>query len=800
MKAPLSWLKDYVDIDCSVDELKDKLFSCGFEVEDITYIGKNINKIVTCKILAIEKHPNADKLSVTKVDAGKYGVLQIITAATNIFVGAIVPVALDGSTLANGETIKTGELRGLPSYGMFCSGEELGITDDWYPGASVNGILILNEEFELGAEVKELLEIEDVMFDINVTANRPDCQSIFGLAREVAAVLNKPIKMPDLSYMVDEKVSTKKVVKITDIATDLCPRYIGHHVADIEIKDSPLWLKRRISSMGLRSISNIVDITNFVLLEIGQPMHAFDLADLQGGEIIIRRANENEKIITLDEKEFTLNSNNLVICDAVKPVAIAGVMGGLNSEIKNTTKNIVFESAKFARDNIRKTSRTLGQRTDASSRYEKGVDAYTTEIGMKRALNLIDKLGCGKIACDNYDILSEKLEEKVISTTFSKINGVLGIEVSVAEIVAILERLSFKVTVDGDNIDVTVPLFREDMEGYPDLAEEIIREYGYEHITPTLLKTSSITNGGRTEEQEQVEKLKNLLVGFGFNEMLSYSFVSEKEYDVFGLDKNDVKHKFIRLLNPLGEDLAVMRTSLLPSSIRAVAYNLKRKNNSGRLFELAKIYNADKSPLKKLPIECNVLSISIFGENEDFFSLKGVLESIFNAFCYGSDIKYQECNEKSLHPTRSACVYINGENVGYFGQLNPVVAEKLDIDKPVYTAEINYEILKKHFNGKIIFSAISKFPQVERDLAVLIDEKVSCAEIIDVIKNSAGENLDSVSLFDIYQGEQVGVGKKSMAFNLIFISNERTLSVEEVDLNIKNILNALKEKLGAELR
>ena len=429
MKAPLSWLKEYVDIDCSAEELKDKLFSCGFEVEDMTYIAKHINRIVTCKVLSIEKHPEADKLSVVQIDAGEHGNLQIITAATNLFVGAVVPVALDNSTLANGEKIKTGKLRGLTSYGMFCSGEELGINDDWYEGASVNGILILDETFPLGVEVKELLEIEDVMFDINITANRPDCQSILGIAREVAAVLNKPLKMPKLNYTCDKNLSTKSLVKVTNSAFDLCPRYSAHLVKNIKIADSPRWLKRRLFLMGLRSINNIVDITNYVLLEIGQPMHAFDLSTLEGSQIEIRRAFDKEKIMTLDEKEFELNKNNLVICDQNKPVALAGVMGGLNSGINDNTKDIVFECAKFTRDNIRKTSKQLGQRTDSSSRYEKGVDYFSVETGLKRALNLIDTLGCGTIACDGYDLYEGEINQKEITTTIDKVNGVLGIVV-----------------------------------------------------------------------------------------------------------------------------------------------------------------------------------------------------------------------------------------------------------------------------------------------------------------------------------------------------------------------------------
>jgi len=800
MKAPLSWIKEYVDINCSVVELEEKLFSCGFEVEDVIYVGKNIDKIVTCKIEKIEKHPNADKLSVTQVDAGKYGKLQIITAATNIFEGALVPVAVDGATLANGDRIFNGELRGLPSYGMFCSGEELGINDDWYEGASVNGILILKEDYPLGEEVKKLLEIEDVIFDINVTANRPDCQSILGLAREVAAVTGCKFKMPDLTFKTDDKSSTLKTVKISNNAFELCSRYIGHYVHSIKLEQSPLWLKRRLFSMGIRSINNIVDITNYVLLEVGQPMHAFDLNYLSGSEIIVRRAKDGEKIVTLDEKEFALTPETLVICDREKPVALAGVMGGLNSGINDKTTDVVFESAKFARDNVRKTSKALGQRSDSSARFEKGVDFYSVETGMKRALNLIDKLGCGVIACDEYDLVDEKIENKVINTTFSKVNEVLGIDVPKQTIVDILEKLYFEVKADGDNLSVIVPLFREDMEDYPDIAEEIIREYGYDHIESTLLKTSSITNGGLNEAQKKIEALKNLLVGYGFNEMITYSFVSEKEYDLFGFDKQSADHKFIKLLNPLGEDLAVMRTSLLPSALRIACANINRKNYEGRLFELAKVYNPKQLPLTELPVENLILSMVAFGKDEDFFSVKGVVEGILDNFCHDVYVKFVRSNKQYMHPTRSADIIIDGEIVGYFGQVNPVIVEKLGVDKPLFAGEIFYDKLKKYFTDKILFKTISKFPQIERDLAVIVDDQVLCGEIIDVAKNANVPNLEKVSLFDIYQGEQVGEGKKSVALNFIFVSNERTLSVEEIDFSMQTILAILKEKFNAELR
>ena len=800
MKLPLSWLKDYVDIDVSVNELEEKLFSCGFEVEETIRYAEKVDKIVTCKIMSIEKHPNADKLSVTKVDAGKYGELQIVTNAKNIAVGDVVPVAVDGATLFNGERIFKGELRGVKSDGMFCSGEELGITDDFYFGASFNGVLVFRENFPLGEEVKKLLDIEDVIFDINVTANRPDCQSILGLAREVSAVLGKPFKMPDLSFKTDDSVSTLDTVKITDHDYELCPRYMGYLVKDVKIAPSPEFIKKRLFRMGLRSINNIVDITNFVLLEIGQPMHAFDLSDLCGNEINIRRANDGEKIVTLDEKEFTLTRENLVICDAVKPVALAGVMGGLNSEIKDTTKDVLFESARFKRDNIRKTSRSLGQKSDSSSRYEKGVDFFSVQTGLARALHLIDELGCGRIAKDGYDLTEKPVENKVIKTTYSKVNAVLGIEVPKNVVKDILQRLFFKVEGNGDELILTVPLFREDMESYPDIAEEVIREYGYSHIEPSLLKTSAITNGGLNESQRKLESLKDLLVGFGFNEAITYSFVSEKEYDLFGLDKNSKEHKFIKIMNPIGEDMAVMRTTLVPSIIRAVCNNLNRKNESGRLFETAKIYNSDEDVLTKLPKESMMLSFALFGEDEDFFTAKGVVEGILSEFCSGVDADYVRPNLPFLHPTRSADILLCGEKVGYFGQLNPELTAKLDVTKPIFVGEINYELLSKYFNGKIVVTPVSKYPTVERDLAVTVDEDVTWGEIVKVVKRSAGEYLSAVKLFDIYRSELLGSKKKSMAFNMVFVSFDRTLTVEEIDDAIKNVLKNLKIDLGAELR
>lgn len=796
MKAPLSWLKEFVDIDCSAEELKNKLFSCGFEVEGMEYVGENIKKVVTCKITKIEKHPNADKLFVTQVDAGEYGVLPIVTNAKNVFEGAIVPVALDGATLFDGTKIKEGNLRGVKSCGMFCGYEELGITPGWYAGDE-NGVLIFKEEYPLGKDVCEILDLKDVMFDINVTANRPDCQSIYGLAREVSAVLDKPLKEVDLSYKAEKGLKTEDAVSVSVCDSDLCPRYVSVYVSDVSLFESPYDVKRKLLRMGIRPINNIVDITNLVLLEIGQPMHAFDLSDLNGNKIIVRRANSGEKIVTLDEKEFSLNPETLVICDGVKPVALAGIMGGLNSEIKDTTKNVVFESAKFARDNIRKTSRALSQRSDSSSRFEKGVDAYSCEIGMKRALHYVSALGCGKIAESGFDIHPDEIKEKVLKTKISKINGVLGIDVPCEQIKSILERLFFKTEISGDDITVSVPCYREDVDDYPDLAEEIIREYGYDFVKPSLLASSSITNGGKNDKQKRADAVKNLLAGYGFNEIITYSFVSEKDYDIFEIEKP----KLVKLINPLGEDMSVMRTTLVPSIVRTVCYNLNRKNNEGRLFELANVYNVDSEGENGVSNEKLSLSFAVFGENEDFFTAKGVLEGLFNEFCFGEEFYYVPCDKKFLHKGRSAYVLAkNGEQIGYFGQLNPSVAEKLDVDKPIFVGELNYEVFEKYVTPKIVYKPVSKFPTVERDIAILVDSNVPCADIISEIKKHAGKYCESVSLFDVYTGDQVKKGKKSMAFNINFVSNEKTLEVEEIDKAINKVLDGLKEIFGAELR
>ena len=800
MLAPLSWLKDYVDIDVTPEELEKKLFDCGFEVEQIIPYGDKLDKVVTCKIVEITQHPNAERLRICQVDAGKYGVLQIITNATNVSVGDIVPVAVDGATLATGDRIFNGKLRGEPSYGMFCGGEELGIDDNFYDGASGDSVLIFHDDFPLGEEVRDLLALKDYVFDISVLANRPDCQSVLGIAREIAATLKKPLKEPSYEYTV-KKATAADAVKVTVKDGELCPRYIAHLVEDIKIEKSPKWMSRRLKMCGINSINNIVDITNYVLSELGQPMHAFDEDDLEKREIVVRRAENGEKITTLDEKELTLNNDNLVICDGVKPVALAGIMGGLNSEIKDATKGVVFECAKFKRDNVRKSSRTLGKSSDSSKRFEKGVDEYTTERAMKRALHLIEQLGAGKVTDVHADVSAGKEQEnKTVTTTFGKINGVLGIEVPKDAVVDILKRLNFGVKVKGEEITTIAPPYREDVEGYPDLAEEVIRMYGYEHVVPALLKDAKITAGGYTKEQKDELKMKRVLVEQGYNEVMTYSFYSKKDLAALDLREGDEEGKVIIIENPISDNYEVMRRTLIPSLLGVVSRNVKKGNTAGRIFELARTYIPKNLPVDDFPTERKHLCVAVFGENEDFFTLKGVLAEIEDNFRVKFNLGVR-ADKTYLHPGVSAKILLNGKEIGVYGQVTYETCAKFDLECKVYVLELDYDELSAEFTTPFRFEPLPKFPDVKRDLALVADEKITCGEIEDVIRSACKLNVKSVELFDVYAGAQLGEGKKSMAFTVTFCSDGvKPLETEDVDGFVKRILGSLKHRLNVELR
>ena len=636
MLVPLSWLNDYVDINVSADELEKKLFDCGFEVEEKWQVGKDISGIVVGYVESCEPIPETH-LHVCQVNVGGPELLQICCGADNVKAGGKYPVAMIGAkvyatakdhvTIEGVVTIKKGKLRGYESYGMLCSGVEIGLNEDLYPGAGYCGLLVLPEDAEIGADVKEITGLNDWIFDVSITANRPDCQSIFGLAREVSAALGQPLKMPALDYT--ETEVEKEGFEVTVEAQDLCPRYLAHYVYDVKLGQSPAWMRRRLALVGNNSISNIVDITNYIMRELGQPLHAFDCDYLEGNAICVRRAIEGEKIVTLDEKEFTLNPNNLVICDGKKPVALAGIMGGLNSEIRDTTTEVMFESAKFARDNIRRSSRALGQSSDASQRYSKGVDEYATEMAMKRALHLVEELGAGKVSKTHRNVnTGNSLEPVTFKTSIKKVNGVLGITVPDEDILRILTGLNFQPEINGDELTMHFPAYREDMEDYPDVAEEVIRMYGYDHVTDTFLSAAQVTMGGYNEEQKGELALKNTLCTMGIYECMHYSFFSPADLDLLKLPADAKERNAIEIINPINQDLSLMRTTLAASMLNAISRNEKQGTLEGRLFEVASIYIPESLPLTSYPDERKVLCVGTFGNNESFFTMKGIANTI----------------------------------------------------------------------------------------------------------------------------------------------------------------------------
>ena len=804
MLLPLSWLKDYVDVNVTPDVLEEKLFSCGFEVEEKYEVGHDISNVVVGLVKSCEDIPDTH-LHLLKVDAGEHGELQICCGADNVKAGGKYPLALIGATVyATAKdhvtvegvmTIGQGKLRGYDSYGMMCSGVELGVSEDMFKGAGYNGLLVLPEDAVPGEDVKPILGLDDWIFDVSITANRPDCQSVFGIAREVAAVLELPLKAPSLEYT---KTDVAKDFSVSVEASDLCPRYVSAYVYDINIQESPQWMKRRLALVGCNSISNVVDITNYVLKELGQPMHAFDCAFLEGNAINVRRAAEGEKIVTLDEKEFTLNKDNLVICDGVKPVALAGIMGGLNSEIREDTKEVVFESAKFVRDNIRKSSKALGQISDSSLRFSKGVDEYTTVMAMKRALHLIEELGAGKVSSTYFDVNSgNSVEPFELKVSVNQVNGVLGIKVPDEDIVRILKNLDFNPVLSGDELILQIPAYREDMEGYQDVAEEVIRMYGYDHITPTLIPTAEVTSGGYNLRQKTELKLKNALCAAGAFEGVHYSFFSPSDLDMLRLPEDAPERHAIKIINPLNVDVSLMRTTLVPQMITAMAKNQKKDILEGRIFELGNKFIAKELPLKEYPEERETICIGIFGENEDFFELKGLVDVIAKAL--DIEFTYEASSNTFLHPYRTASVFCNGEKIGFLGQVLYEIQDEMDMRVPSYVAEINLSALTKYYGKERKFTKLPKFLEEKRDFSFVMDKDITCAQVENAIKEAC-DLITSIELFDIYEGSQMGAGKKSMAFSVVFTPEEEEFTTEIIDGFVNNILNNLKEKLDISLR
>ena len=799
MKASIEWLKEYSDIDVDTLKLGDILTMTGSKVETIEQRGKDIKNVVVGKILEIKKHEDSDHLLITKVDLGNE-IVQIVTGANNIKENDIVPIAKDGSELPGGVKIKKGSLRGVESCGMMCSVGELGLDIADYPGQIEHGIMILDKSFEkdLGKDIVKVLNLEEDIIDFEITPNRPDCLSIEGLGRETAVSLGKEFKNPRKNID-DLKVVDKKELEglTVDIeAPDLCYRYIARVVKNIKIGQSPDWMKRRLKACGVRSINNIVDITNYVMLEMGQPMHAFDINSIEGKHITVRRAKNGEKIITLDEEERELNSDDLVIADDKKAVAIAGVMGGMNSEIEKDTKTVVFESASFYGGNVRKTAKKVGLRTESSSRFEKGLSTENALRAINRAVELVELIGAGEVVDGKIDVYPTKQKINKIKLDYDRINSLLGTNIPKEEMISILEKLDIKV----ENDVAIAPYFRMDLEFLADIAEEVVRFYGYDKLETTLIKADT-TIGVLNKEQKIEKNIKQVLVNNGLSEIYTYGFVSERDLEKSNIDK-EIINQSITILNPLSDEYKLMRPSTLPSMMQILSLNDNKKNQNVKLFDISRNYKNVNGEVEKgeVPLQENILTIGMYGNDVDFYTLKGLIENVLEISNINRFDIEKETNNGSYHPGRCANIKVGIDVIATIGEVHPEVLNNYDIEKRVYVAEVNITKLTKYSKSNKKYVEVPKFPAVERDIAIIVDEKVEVGQIEKIIIKKSKKWLEEVKLFDIYRDEKLGENKKSVAYSLIFRDKNKTLSDQEINTTMESIITELEKTLGAELR
>lgn len=794
MKVSLKWLKEYVDINIDAKKYADEMTMSGTKVEQIEFLGHDIENVVIGKIEKIEKHPDADKLSITQINIGKDELIQIVTGANNISVGDIVPVALVGACLPNGINIKKGKLRGVDSFGMLCSHEELGIDKKLVNEKSKDGIYILDENYELGKSAIDVLGIKDEIIEFEITANRPDCRSIIGIAKETADTLKTKFKFPNIEFnkYIDGDISINLDVQ----DENLCERFILREVRNIKIQESPNWMKERLLSFGIRPINNIVDITNYVMAELGQPLHAYDKDKFDGNSLIVRRAQNNEKIKTLDDKDHILDDSILVISDEKNAIGIAGVMGGYSTQIDENTKNIYLEVANFNADNVRLTSRRLGVRTDSSSYFEKGIDKKRAEYAMQRACYLISELGAGDIVEKKIEFYPKVFVNKKIEATFEFINNIIGEELPRTEIINILNRVFDDVEINDDKIIVTVPSYRTDIEIKEDLIEEITRLYGYNNIKSKPLNIIS-QKESKSIDRIFSDKLKLSARQNGLTEISTYSFISPSSIEKVNISEEKY-NDLLKLLNPLGEETSVMRTTLVPAMLEIISNNIANKNEEFFGFEYGNTFFKDKTSL--LPKEIDSFVAGVYGNGEDFFTMKARLDGILYSLGV-IDSKYIKQKEnKTYHTGRCADVYVGEKMIATIGEVHPIVCENFKIKKRVYIFQLYIENLKEVSNSKIIYKPIPKYPAIEKDIALVVKKEKTVGEIFDIIKKYGKKQLESVALFDIYEGVQVGLGKKSLAFKLIFRANDRTLTAEEINKLLEKILLQLEVEADAVLR
>ena len=791
MKVPFNWLKDYVDVNIDAKELGDRLTLSGSALEEVITQGDVIKNIVTGKIVEITQHPDADKLKVCQVDIGTE-TIQIVTAATNMKEQDIVPVALHKSILADGTEIKKGKLRGVVSNGMFCSEEELGIAGD----EPVHGLMILPADAPLGMDIKEYLNLNKSILDFDITSNRPDCLSMVGMARETAATLGTSYKMPNLNYEVKTSENINDKIKV-EVRDSLCRRYMARGVKNVKIMPSPGWMQERLLEAGVRPINNIVDITNFVMLEIGEPMHAFDAREIKSGKIVVERAKDDEIFVTLDEIERKLDSSFLCIKDDETSIGLAGIMGGLNSEIQEDTTEVIFEAANFDGTNIRVNSKKLNLRSESSARFEKDIDPNLAEIAINRACALVCELGCGEIMEGTIDIYNSKKEEGHITVDSKWINKFLGTEISKEDMKKYLDLLELKTEINEDNLDITIPTFRIDIGIKEDIAEEVARIYGYDKI-PTTIYSASTGREPKYKNQILRDLIVDVMVSSGLNQSISYSFISPKVFDKINLPQDSELRNVIKIKNPLGEDYSVMRTTTIHSMMESLGRNYSRNNAYARLFEIGKVYipNEDETVI---PTENNILTIGMYG-NCDYLDLKGVVENALEKLGL-SKVKFtRESDNPSYHPGKTAALMIGNKKVGVLGEVHPDVSENYGVDENCYLAELNLDLLFEYAKTDKKYKALPKFPAVTRDIALLVDDEILVQEIEDTIRRAGGNLDEKVELFDIYKGAQIPEGKKSIAYAIAYRDEKKTLTDNDVNKVHDKILRSLEHKLGATLR
>lgn len=794
MKLPMSWLSDYTDIEgVTPKEYADKLTMSGSKVEGVENLGADIDKVVVGKVITCEMHPDSDHLHVCTVDVGEAEPLQIVCGAPNVAAGQKVPVALSGAVLPGGVKIKKGKLRGVVSNGMICSHEELGIDASRLGYEPEYGILVLPEDAEPGSDVKELFGLNENVVEFEITSNRPDCFSIIGLARETAATFRKPFRLPEVSIN-ETGGDINDMISVEILDKDKCKRYNARVVKNVKIGPSPKWMRERLEACGVRAINNIVDITNYVLLEYGQPMHAFDIRDIAGGRITIRRAADGEEIKTLDGQDRKLINDDLVIADESGAIAIAGVMGGFNSEIKPDTTTVVFESAMFEPSTVRLTAQRVGLRTEASSRYEKGLDHHNTVPAIERACQLVELLGCGENISGMIDAMGNVEGETTIAFRPERINAFLGTDVPVDEMVRILTALEVKT--DTDSMILTPPSFRPDLQAEADIAEEIARFYGYD-VIPTSLLRGETTVGAKTPAQLMADTLNEVLTAQGMYEIYTYTFQSPAMLDKLRIPENSELRNYVRIANPLGEDTSMMRTTIAGSMLEILSRNYNYRNKTAKLFELGKTYRPNGAG--ELPDEPQTLMLGMYG-GVDFYDIKGVCEAVFEKL-HIKDAEFESASDSPVyHPGRTARIIINGKAAGIIGEVHPAVLRNFEIGTRAYMGELDFSALFEAADHNVKYVPLTRFPAVTRDFSILTDKSTPVAQIEKVMKKAGGKLLTHLELSDVYTGEQIPEGKKSVMYKAEFKAPDRSLTGEEADNLHSRIVKALGAQLGAELR